>query len=594
MFLATTGLTEFWDTKDEVLFLGRWCMRHDRRPCWKGLRGQLLDDQWADRQRLVHAFQYCTEVFERALVQLTGYLNTVHGTKYSERYWRVILGAWLLEYIQILYDRYLHVRAALEVDDRLSTICLDPSCYVTPKHFSDFAFWYVDDPYNLQLYSQIFRLLEREMPLKKWAAGMAPRPVITGLKGEGQHRRLRRLVNHAVALAAPEFVMTDIDISGHDLLKAIWLSKGSVLPMIADVREPKSYGLAEAVRSGFQGCKADGEFEAVLYKSLPVNFPTLYLEGYQTFRHRCLPVWCPSPKAAISSNGWYANEAFKFRAAEWSEHGTSLLSLQHGGGYGSGRVVPLEWFERSIVDRFFTWGWAKSENDSRLNDLPHPRFCRFFKRSRKQAVSSPEMLFVTSAFPRYPGRFQTVPIGNQVDQYLDDRAVFLENLSGRSREETFVRLHPTDYPGSGAREQLQERCPDIKVDNMAMSCANRLERCRVAIFDNPGTAYLEGFALNVPSILFWRPESFEERPSSRPYFESLRKALILHDDPKAAAVHASAIYGDPWSWWGSQTVQTVRRQFLNRFVLTDTDWASRWLEALNRETVCKGSATARI
>lgn len=37
MFLATTALSEFWDKDQEILFLGSWCLRYDRRSEWGNL-----------------------------------------------------------------------------------------------------------------------------------------------------------------------------------------------------------------------------------------------------------------------------------------------------------------------------------------------------------------------------------------------------------------------------------------------------------------------------------------------------------------------------------------------------------------------------
>ena len=58
MFLATTALSEFWDPTEEMLCLGSWCLRYDRRAQWERLRYQVLPCPWDDRQRFYDAADF--------------------------------------------------------------------------------------------------------------------------------------------------------------------------------------------------------------------------------------------------------------------------------------------------------------------------------------------------------------------------------------------------------------------------------------------------------------------------------------------------------------------------------------------------------
>ena len=71
MFLATTALADFWDTSDEILFLGSWCLRYDRRRDWQGLRYRVLPSLWDDRRRFYAAAEYLDECAEGILKRLT-------------------------------------------------------------------------------------------------------------------------------------------------------------------------------------------------------------------------------------------------------------------------------------------------------------------------------------------------------------------------------------------------------------------------------------------------------------------------------------------------------------------------------------------
>jgi putative transferase (TIGR04331 family) len=103
------------------------------------------------------------------------------------------------------------------------------------------------------------------------------------------------------------------------------------------------------------------------------------------------------------------------------------------------------------------------------------------------------------------------------------------------------------------------------------------------VLDNPITTFLEALVANIPTIVFWNPDRWEFRVEAQPYFDNLREVGILWDNPEDAAAKLESIYGDPWAWWGSDAVQESRRRFVNRYGLSNNNWASQWAKALKEE-----------
>lgn len=103
------------------------------------------------------------------------------------------------------------------------------------------------------------------------------------------------------------------------------------------------------------------------------------------------------------------------------------------------------------------------------------------------------------------------------------------------------------------------------------------------VTDHPGTSFLEGLVANVPVVAFWDPERWEVRDEAAPYFEELRRVGILWDLPEAAATKVAEVYDNPSAWWESETVQAVRRRFVDRYALAREDWVECWVKALKEE-----------
>src|ERR1700690_3580762 len=152
-FLATTALEDFWDTSKPIVFLGQWCKRYSRQSYWEPLGGELLASPWQDKKQLYEACQYVDEVYERLLPVLGKALNSVLKVNHSSRYWRIVLGPWLLLYIPVIYDRYMCLRYALDRYPRLTTTVLASDKWFTPVDTLEFVQLLKEDPYNLQIYS---------------------------------------------------------------------------------------------------------------------------------------------------------------------------------------------------------------------------------------------------------------------------------------------------------------------------------------------------------------------------------------------------------------------------------------------------------
>src|SRR2546428_8831304 len=179
MFLATTALDEFWrKDADAILFLGTWCLRFDSRRMWEKLPHKVLPSPWNDRPRFYEAATYVDALGERLLPALSRYLNEVHGERHGDRYWRILIGPWLMHAVHATYDRYVLLSEAAKLG-AIDTIGLDPADYRVPATTVEHHVALKGDLYNLQLFTQI--LEQQGMDVPRQRASSFP-PGQTGVK----------------------------------------------------------------------------------------------------------------------------------------------------------------------------------------------------------------------------------------------------------------------------------------------------------------------------------------------------------------------------------------------------------------------------
>ena len=102
-FLITTALEETWpdDLETPVLFLGEWCRIYTRRDRWSNMNAKVLLYHWDDRHKVFNDYHYLNNIYENTLKSLQKKLNEIHGVDHSLRYWRILIGPWLSQFIHI-------------------------------------------------------------------------------------------------------------------------------------------------------------------------------------------------------------------------------------------------------------------------------------------------------------------------------------------------------------------------------------------------------------------------------------------------------------------------------------------------------------
>ena len=145
MFLKKTIIEQSED--EQLLLLGEWAQ--DK----KNFKSLILDYHWKDLNKVEKDNVYLFNLYEKIIPFLSKELNLIHNTKYSNRFWEILVGPWFLKFIEVLYDRYYMLKLASENYKNLITAVIDN--YTVPQTFGQFLSFSQYDFFNLELYSKI-------------------------------------------------------------------------------------------------------------------------------------------------------------------------------------------------------------------------------------------------------------------------------------------------------------------------------------------------------------------------------------------------------------------------------------------------------
>ena len=477
-----------------------------------------------------------------------------------------------------MFDRYQSIIGAIESNKVTNTI-IDRynSTKWVPTDFTCFTKWHFADEYNHYLYSRIIEFINK-IPFeyivdeKNTSKEIKTENIIDGLGFKGILKRLNLFYVKCIPQHFNKIVMISSYLDLVDLLKLQIVLKQMPYVISPSVTVPESnidFDKRKLISISF----ANGEFEKLLSTLIKDHMPTVYIEGYGKMKDKTLDILPNNPKVIFTANAFESNEAFKIWAAEYSEKGAKMVGAQHGGHYGTGLWSSAENHELLINDKYFSWGW-KSETFNNVIPIAAAKL-NLVKKSIRSKPNG-DILLVLMALPRYSYQLYSVPTSSTgMLDYFSDQYKFVNSLSLENQKNLCIRLFKEDYEWNQV-DRWRAEFPNIRYYQGSKSIFKQLNNSRLFVGTYNSTTFLETFAANFPTIIFWDPKKFEINKSADIYFEKLRNAGILFYDPKMAAEKVNEIVNDPEKWWNQESVQQAKNEFCNKFANTTKNWLFEW------------------
>jgi putative transferase (TIGR04331 family) len=589
-FLALTSDSRHWDTTKKIVFLGEWCKNYTDNNAEN--ENFTICPPWRKKETDVAQYQYLQDIFAALIKALTRILNEVHEKNNSERYWQIISGAWLMHYIDVLFDRYMFIVTAANQFNNINVRCL--------KHFQSTlnnTFDFVnkageDDSYNLGLFSRLIESIEHNFTITELNYDLEPNETVTVLIPFYSKTPLKLKIKQFLMRGFTKSIKL---LPFHKPTTYLYLDyfyrKATKLMSLKSFGEISSLSNPFAktqfafttnntlrteikfkIQSQFHDFKQD-PFWVILKESISFDIPRCFLEGYKELEQKslCFPSKC---SAIFSATGWYYDEIFKIWAARKAEEGTKLLGCQHGGCYGNFQFHPAEELELSITNFYYTWGWQKPNARAIVKPMPANKLSYAIRNKAK--TKNRTILLGCPNIHRYNLRFEG-PI--DIKTTFQNDIVFIDNLRDNLYKFLQVRIYPFYY-GKDIKARFKSKFKSIQFDDCQLPLDASLKKCSVFVCDHMATTFLEALSTNMPVLLFWNKDMYPLRPEAQQYFDSLVEVNILHYDPASAAKHLNDVYDNIGEWWFEEKRQKIVAQFCRQFARTDKNALDLWVKEL--------------
>tara|TARA_B100001063_G_scaffold238952_1_gene261802 strand:- start:1406 stop:3154 length:1749 start_codon:yes stop_codon:yes gene_type:complete len=559
-FLITTADENTWpNQKDNIIFLGEWCKKYSRKEIWSTYNSDTLSYHWFDTDKFDKDFKYLKSLQDRLLIKLSNCLNELHGTNFSNKYWEVLIGEFIILCTQVVYDRWENIKNLPHKDIEFNTVRLlfTPSDIATNDLSELQELSSNNDSWNSIIYSIIIDEFKKNNLLN-----------INQINGEYRFLKSKyfyksknfkhlilyhyqKLVGYFFKKNQP--LIIDSYLNYFDDI-SINLNFNR-LPLFVNIKKPiKVKEYIPSYRNWKILFDSNNKFEEFLIRIIPLIMPKSYLEGYRDIVSKSNSSNFPQNPKFIFTSNISGDELLKNYIASKIEKDSKLIFGQHGGGYGSRNLFSEESHETSISNRYLSWGW----NDNKKNNiLPFG----IIKRSNlKRNLNANNLTLVLNTNARYSNFLSSHVISSQWLLYFNDQCSFINNLNLKINNKLFIKLYPSDYDWSQF-DRFNSLSRSIKFYPKGLKFKKVLQKTRICVSTHNATTFVESILCNIPTVIFWDTNISPIRDSSNKIFRDLETAGIFHRSPESAAKHVNKVWDNLDDWWNSKQVVNSIKNF---------------------------------
>ncbi|BAE48941.1 LIC12162 family transferase [Paramagnetospirillum magneticum] len=560
--LILTTVPDDFDPAHDVA-LGPWCFAgvENRHPGWEDLP---FADPFPTQDSWVEADRNARRLASALVAPWAARLNRRHSREYGLGFWRVLLLKWLAICVPPLWQRYCQVDAVIRLhgERRLRVeLCADCDRDWHILQTAGLIESFADPAIDFRIVSKIVSHLappawvQTIVAAPPWPSQPEARSPLETMSV------LRRLLGRLPVDSVPGASAL------HRILLSAWVA---MLPR----RTARCFYRAED----------EGAFAL---------FPPVFLEILGRVLEQMLPA---TLRGGFSDLERYARD-FSYHPgrllvdaldteedyrrvvqAMAHEKGERLVSVQHGGVYGTARAMMVGAETEYPYHAFLTWGWTAQEDYAgKFVPAPSPDLSAVVGRHHERQG---RLVMVGTAMLVHGIRLGWLPKPQHYLSYRRFKLDFLAGLDPVVRGAVHYRPYRRKPEVLKDEDYLRAVYPNLLLVDGNLNDA--LLSCRLVVIDHPVTTMLAAMAADTPTVLLWQAEAWPLSRQAEPLFQRLRDVGILHHDPATAAAHINKVWSNVQGWWRNSEVQAARRQFAEQYAQASRAWWWDWLKVLAR------------
>ncbi|PJZ61855.1 hypothetical protein CH376_11345 [Leptospira adleri] len=109
---------------------------------------------------------------------------------------------------------------------------------------------------------------------------------------------------------------------------------------------------------------------------------------------------------------------------------------------------------------------------------------------------------------------------------------------------------------------------------------NLIERCKIVLWDQPGTGFLECLSSEIPTMILWDRLYCEEESWTEDSFKKLEEVGVIHRTSESLVNEIVEFKRNTSAWSENSRRKKACSEFSAQFALTSKRWAKEWKKFL--------------
>lgn len=330
--------------------------------------------------------------------------------------------------------------------------------------------------------------------------------------------------------------------------------------------------------------------------------PTL-LEGAQANLDLGVRALARYPRSkAVYSCGLAQTTQAAFLIAAARVAGKKVIGTQHGGHYGymEAHTAGVD-VEYPDCDEYVTWGWDQFPDHPAL-ERPHivPLPAPWYSHRRSQwrsLLTEAERLGTNKEFdfafmpnkvyPYVPAPSAAHASINHVAQVGNLLREVVTACAARRRS-ILLKLYGMDSQrllASALSDMHQTAGPLLQMnENLDKGITAALvRRCRMFLWDQPGTGFIECLHAQIPALVYWPRLYNREDSAAEPIFECLESAGLVHRSILTLLDAYDNFSRNPDEWMNDPARVAAGARFVRQYGWAEDDWPRHWQSYLHAQ-----------
>jgi len=576
MRLVLNNFQDLYQKNTKNLFLGEWC--HADQKLNLNDNKIIQKYHWEDKNKLSKDYKYLDSLILTIHKQLAQKLNKIHNTSLQDEYWNIVLSPWVEFFVTSLFDKWESVKIAHDNFSITDVSIYDYKQKKIPADYYEFLCLFNNEEWNHSIFGEIIKFIGK------------PECKINRIE--------KKEISFSKNATKPKFYKVFLDIVFSKIQKKNkilfldhYFGKINYLKICLKlIQFPRifhefykkiNFPQPDSINRNKLKLDLDNnEFEKFLSKTIFLNIPVCFLEGYEIMHQKVLEIKLDTD-VIITGNRDFVSDLARFWAAHQATKNKKIILNEHGGG------IPYKYMHYSITNETFNDQiiWVKNkifDRRKKINQkqLTPGRLINFSNLKSKNKIDIKNKFISLITIESYLFAKQCVALPSSL--ILKDFAQKDNLLKLLKNQNIEFKIKPFKDRGWNLSKKFRDNFGKNVITNL--STKDLIKKSKLMICGYPETPLMESMVSGTPTILLFLKDYWEFEDDYQDLIKTLKKNKILFSSSDEAFEHISKVYSNPYEWWNDKEVVRARERFHLDCGGVSSNWLKEWSNYLKEKT----------